>query len=152
MTRERILLRVEKGALVPAHEPARMALRARGFKTGDLLLADLTKPRNPGFHRMAHALGRLVAENVDAFRGHEAHLALKRLQLESGAGVDVQDMTLPGLGVVRLQKPRSLAFDAMDEGEFHEIMRAICRTIADKYWQSCTPEEIERMAHAMVDE
>ena len=150
--REKVLLRVEKGALVPAHEPARMALRARGFKTGDLLLADLTKPRNPGFHRLAHAIGRLVAENVAAFHGHEAHLALKRLQLESGAGVDVQDIEMPGLGVVRLQKPRSLAFDMMDEGEFHEIMRAICRTIADKYWQSCTAEEIAKMAEAMVDE
>lgn len=150
--REKVLLRVEKGALVPAHEPARMALRALGFKTGDLLLADLTKPRNPGFHRLAHAIGRLVAENVEAFHGQDAHLALKRLQLESGAGVVVQQVEFPGIGLCRVQRPRSLAFDAMDEGEFHEIMRAICRTIAEKYWQSCTAEEIAKIAEAMVDE
>ena len=152
MTREKVLLRVEKGALVPAHEPARMALRARGFKTGDLLLADLTKPRNPGFHRLAHALGRLVAENVAAFQGEDAHLALKRLQLEAGAGVDMQQVEFPGIGLCRVQRPRSLSFEAMDEGEFHEVMRAICRTIAEKYWQSCTAEEIAKMAEAMVDE
>ena len=150
--REKVLLRVEKGSLVPAHEPARLALRARGFKTGDLLLADLTMPRNPGFHRLAHALGRLVAENVAAFEGQDAHLALKRLQLEAGAGVDVQQVEFPGIGLCRVQRPRSMSFESMDDGEFHAVVRAICRHVAATYWASCTPEEIERMAQAMVDE
>ena len=97
--REKILLRVEKGALVPAHDAAREALRARGFKVGDVLLADLTKPRNPGFHRLAHAIGRLVAENVTAFYTMPAHDALKRLQAESGIECEARTVDLPGFGV-----------------------------------------------------
>lgn len=152
MTRERILLRVEKGALVPAHEPAREALRARGFKLGDLLMADLAKPRNTGFHRLAHAIGRLVAENVHDFAGMPAHDALKRLQAESGLACDERLVDLPGIGAARICTPRSIAFDAMDEGEFRLLVRGLCRFIAARYWQSCTPEEIQNMAQAMVQE
>ena len=151
MTRERILLRVEKGALVPAHEPAREALRARGFKVGDVLLADLAKPRNAGFHRLAHAIGRLVTENVQDFAGQDAHAALKRLQAESGLACDVQSLNLPGFGQCMVTIPRSISFDAMDEGEFRQLVQGLCRFIAQKYWASCTPEEIERMAQAMVE-
>lgn len=149
--REKILLRVEKGALVPAHEPARDALRARGFKVGDLLMADLAKPRNAGFHRLAHAIGRLVAENVQDFSGMDAHAALKRLQAESGLQCDVRLVDLPGIGAAMICTPRSISFDAMDEGEFHWLVRGICRFIAERYWQSCTPEEIQNMAQAMVE-
>lgn len=149
--REKILLRVEKGALVPAHDAAREALRARGFKVGDVLLADLTKPRNAGFHRLAHAIGRLVSENVQAFDGMDGHAALKRLQSESGLQCDARMLDLPGFGVAMMVTPKSIAFDAMDEGEFRGLIRGLCRFIAQKYWQSCTPEEIERMAQAMVE-
>ena len=149
--REKILLRVEKGALVPAHDAAREALRARGFKVGDVLLADLTKPRNAGFHRLAHAIGRLVTENVEAFAGMDGHAALKRLQAESGLQCESRMLDLPGLGGAMIVTPKSIAFDAMDEGEFRGLVRGLCRFIAQKYWQSCTPEEIENMAQAMVE-
>ena len=149
--REKILLRVEKGALVPAHDAAREALRARGFKVGDVLLADLTKPRNAGFHRLAHAIGRLVTENVQSFAGMDGHAALKRLQAESGLACDERMLDLPGIGAARICTPRSIAFDSMDEGEFHGLVRGLCRFIAERYWQSCTPEEIQNMAQAMVE-
>ena len=64
----------------------------------------------------------------------------------------MQQVEFPGIGLCRVQRPRSLAFEAMDEGEFNEVMRAICRHIAANYWQSCTPDEIAKMAEAMVDE
>lgn len=55
---DRILLRVEKGALVPADAFALAKLRTRGYAKGDLLLADLRKARNPRFWRLATRLGR----------------------------------------------------------------------------------------------
>ena len=152
MSRERILLRVEKGALVPANNAARDALRARGFKTGDTLLADLTKPRNPNFHRFAHAIGWLVAENVDSFSGLNAHAALKRLQVESGLACEERLVDIQGIGATRIITPRSLAFDKMDEGEFRQLIHGLCGFIVKKYWQDCSPEEIEKMAQAIMME
>jgi hypothetical protein len=40
----------------------------------------------------------------------------------------------------------------MDEGEFHEAARAMCRFIAEKYWPDLTPEQVEQMAESFVEE
>lgn len=69
-------------------------LRTKGNKVGDLVFARMTKPRNPGFHRLAHAIGKLAVENIDAFVHMEPHQALKRLQIESGAGCDLMQVQL----------------------------------------------------------
>ena len=55
--RERILLRVERGALVPADAHSQQRLRERGYRVGDVLAAELAKPRSPGFWRLAHRIG-----------------------------------------------------------------------------------------------
>ena len=65
--RERILLRVERGALVPADAHSQQRLRERGYRVGDVLAAELIKPRHPGFWRLAHRIGTLCAQNIDAF-------------------------------------------------------------------------------------
>lgn len=77
--RNRIALRVQKGALSPADTWAESALRTRKYHLGDVVFAEITKPRNPKFHRLAHELGLLVAQNIDAFAGIDAHDVLKRL-------------------------------------------------------------------------
>ena len=59
-------------------------------------------------------------------------------------------LTENGLLIFRI--PRSLSFDSMDEAEFHDAARAICRHIAECYWPSLSPEKIENMASCMVDE
>jgi len=48
--------------------------------------------------------------------------------------------------------PRSLSFESMGEEEFHAAACGICRTIAERYWQTLTPEQIEHMAESFVDE
>lgn len=152
MSREKIFLRVIKGALVPADDYAMNKIRSRGFKMGDVLQADLVKLRNPAFNRLVHRIGSLVSANVEAFSGMDSHETLKRIQLEGNIACDQKMLDMPGLGRCMVTVPRSLSFDNMDEGEFHETARAMCRFVAEKYWPSLTAEQIETMAESFVGE
>lgn len=147
---EKIRLRVVKGALVPADGRALELIRGRGYKIGDILNADLTKPRNPAFNGLLHHIGRLVTHNVESFAGLDSHAAIKRLQLESGVACDESIIDLGGTQA-KIVKPRSLAFEKMDDGELHELARAICAHLAKNYWPDCTPEQVQAMAEKMVD-
>jgi hypothetical protein len=152
MGREKIFLRVVKGALVPADYCAASKLRSRGFKVGDILQADLVKLRNPRFHRLVHHIGALAAANIEDFSGMTAHEAIKRIQLEGGIACEQQAVDMPGLGRCLVTIPKSFSFSTMDEGEFHETARAMCRFISGKYWPSMTPEQVEQMAESFVEE
>lgn len=151
---ERLLLTVGKGALLPGDGYTQMRLRQRGYKLGDILLADLRKPRNPGFHRLAHRLGVLVASNIEEFAGLDAHQALKRLQIEGNIACDELPVFLTLFDQrlkVNQRIPRSLSYASMDEGEFREVVQAFCRFIVAEYWPELTPEQVERMAEAMPE-
>jgi len=149
---ERFPLRVIKGGFTPADQTVVGRLRDRGYQVGDVVFAEIKKPRNPRFHRLAHALGRLVTENIEAFDGLGAHQVLKRLQLEAGIGCEEVAYQIPGYGMVTQRIPQSLSFESMDEGEFREVFRGMCRHIAEQYWTDLDEERIERMAELMVGE
>lgn len=149
---ERLLLTVAKGALIPGDGYTQKRLKERGYRVGDILLADLRKPRSPGFHRLAHRLGQLVAENIEEFAGLDGHQALKRLQVEGNIACDELPVFLTLFDQkikVNQRIPRSLSFASMDEGDFRETLQAMCRFIAAEYWPDLTPEQIEEMAEAM---
>lgn len=150
--RERFAFLVEKGCLCPADNYTQNKLRDRGYAIGDLLFADLAKPRNPGFYRLAHRIGTLCARNIDAFAGMEAHSVLKRLQWEAGIGCDEMGVQVPGVGLAMVRIPRSLGYESMDQGEFKEVTRSFCRHIASNYWKDMTEDQIAEMAESMVDE
>lgn len=152
MSKEKIYLRVIKGALVPADSYAASVLRERGYKVGDLIKADMTKPRNPKFNRLVHRIGQLVVANLDAFHGMDAHKALKRIQLEGNIACDEIAITVQNLGMVMAKIPQSISFEAMDEGQYNEVARAMCRYLSERYWPTATPEAIEAMAEAMIQE
>lgn len=149
--RETFLLRVSKGALVPDDSYTADRLRMKGYRIGDVLSATLRKPRSPGFHRLAHAFGRLCADNLDRFTGMNAHVVLKTVQYEADIACDRLSVNLSGFGLVEVRLPKSLSFESMDEGEFNETFKAMCRHVAEKYWHDCTPEQIADMASAMPE-
>lgn len=70
-------------------------LKPLHHREGDLVFADFRKPRVPGFHRLAHAIGKLAVENIDELAHLTPHEALKVLQVESGCGCErmAVDMT-----------------------------------------------------------
>jgi len=148
---ERFPLRVIKGGFAPADSMAASRMRARGYHIGDLVFAEFKKPRNPRFHALAHALGTLICKNIEAFSHYDAHRALKRLQWESGVGCEEMAVMVGGTATV-VRIPLSLSYESMEEGEFKEVMRGICRHVAETYWPGLEPEQIEDMATCMVGE
>lgn len=149
--KDRTLWRVGRGRLEPFDAFTAAQLRDKGYRVGDVLSAELTKPRNPGFHRLAHQLGSLLAENLDAFEGVSAHTVLKRLQIEGNIACDEIALVFPGIGPCVQRIPQSLSFASMDESTFRQTIAAMCRYVARHYWPTCSPEEIERMASVWVE-
>ena len=150
--RERILLRVERGALVPADAHSQQRLREKGYRVGDILAAELIKPRHPGFWRLAHRIGALCAQNIDAFSSLSPHQAIKKLQFDAGVGCDITETEIPGLGTLVSKQPRSLAFESLDQGEFYELMKGLCGHIAATYWPHLSAEAVQEMAESFVEE
>lgn len=148
----RIALRVERGALVPADDHARKVLRDRNYSIGDVVFAEIRKPRNPKYHRLAHALGQLLVENLDEFAELDAHSVLKRVQLEADIACDQMAINFPGLGPCTYRIPRSLSFESLDQTQFEAVYSAMCRHIAERYWPSLTPEKVAEMAGLMASE
>jgi len=149
---EKIFLRVIKGGLVPADNFAEAQMRDKKFKIGDVVGASIRKLRNQKFNRLVHRIGQLVAANIEAFSGLDAHVCIKRLQIEGRIACDEIGVLVQGYGMVIQFIPRSMSFDSMDEAEYHDCAKQICRLIAARYWKDLEPEQIESMAGAMVDE
>ena len=150
--REPVYLRVIHGGLVPADGYAQTQLRNKKFKIGDVVRCDVRKLRNQKFNRLVHRIGQLVAANIEAFSGLDAHTCIKRLQIEGRIACDEIGIMVQGYGMVIQFIPRSMSFDSMDEEEYHDCAKQICRLIAERYWQGLDPEQIEEMAGVMVDE
>ncbi len=149
---EPVYLRVMQGGLVPADAYAQSQLRSKKFKIGDVIKVDIRKLRNNKFNRLVHRIGQLVAANIEAFSGLDAHTCIKRLQIEGRIACDEIGIMVKGYGMVIQFIPRSMSFESMDEAEYHDCAKQICRLIAERYWQGLEPEQIAEMAEAMVNE
>lgn len=163
----------ERLALIAATRWDGIAMQERKYRAGDELRAELKKPRNAKFLRLAHALGKMLVEHVEDFRGLDAHSALKRIQRECGCMCDELEIdaspivaavlaaaesllgagaakmlraVLPEIKTVRVREPRSLAFDDMDEGEFAELWESCVAHIKLKYWPDLDESIVEEMA------
>lgn len=149
---EKIFLRVIRGGLIPADNFAETQLRNKKFKVGDVVGAEIRKLRNQKFNRLVHRVGQLVATNIEEFNGLDAHVCIKRLQIEGRIACDEIGVLVPGYGMVIQFIPRSMSFETMDEAEYHDCARQICRLIAERYWPNLDADRIEEMAGCMVDE
>lgn len=161
-TRKPVYFRVEKlirpgtgeevGALVPLFACDKNAMRQRGYAVGSELRAELKKRRNVKFHRLGHAIGELVRSQIDGFDATDAHDAFKQMQRECGASCEEIEIDLGPLGKAPVKVAKSISFDEMDEGEFRELVAAVCGHIARKYWPAMTAEQVEAMAELMVNQ
>lgn len=144
--RPKVMMRVAKGALVPADAFSAAALNRR-VRVGELVACEVSKPRNTKFWRLAHQFGTLVRENIEQF-SHltDSHAVLKRLQIEADVGCEVIRLLMPGIGPVDYRTPLSLAFESMDETEFRLVLQGLCRHVAATYWPGLTPEAVEQLS------
>lgn len=150
MSKEKFAMRVGRGAIQPADELTRQRLNER-LRVGDLVFVQFIKPRNPKFHRLAHKIGQLCQDNIEAFSGLGQHEILKRLQLEAQVGCDEMHIFVPGFGLCQHLTPKSLSYESMDQTEFERIMLAICDHIATTYWPTMDAASIESMAETMLE-
>lgn len=153
--RERLLLVVEnvgnRRVLVAGDGFTAARMKARRLHVGDEVLAELTKPRNPKFHRLVHQFGQVLVDNIAAFEALDGHSVLKRLQIEANIACDEVALNFPGVGPVTYRVPRSLSFESMDDGEFSEVFREFSRYVCATYWPSMKPEQIEAMAGLVAE-
>lgn len=141
----------EVGCLVPRHRADRQMLRDKSLRVGDVVRLPVEKPRNEKFNRLVHGLGQLVREQVEGFEHKDAHATIKQLQSDSGVMCQPVTYSVPGLGTLVRSEPRSLAFDEMDEGEFHQFWRGICAYLVSRYWPGLDEQAIESMIDLMPE-
>lgn len=146
---EKLMLKVIKGGFAPADDYTAKRLRERKYSIGEIVAGQITKPRNPGFWRLAHGLGTLVAENIEGFEGMDAHKVLKRLQREAMIECDEFIFKVPNCGMVTQYTPRSLSYESMSEEVFQDVYAQMCAWIVKEYWPTETTENIVRMAEMM---
>lgn len=146
---KKINLRVEKGMFIPAGRAEIEALRERNYKTGDIVQAVITKPRNPQFNGLVHRIGWLCISHIPAFAEFESgHKVLKRLQLEGNIACEEIKLHNGDIGLI----PESLSYENMDQHEFQEVSKQFCRFIAAEYWPEMDEESISEMAESFVEE
>lgn len=137
----------EVAAFVASGDADKYALRERDLALGDIVRAELTKPRNEQFHRLVHALGAILSENVSGYEGLKSHDAIKKLQLEAKVYCDAEEMQVLDMALVRYI-PQSISYDSMDETTFQDFWKQCCKYLAEKYWSNMSYDEF----NAMIDE
>lgn len=145
--KEPVCLRVTPaGTLEPASAYYAAELRARKLRVGDLVHADLTKPRNPKHHRLVFALLKRVLDNQDGLQTIEQLLTVLKIKL---GRVDTLVDAASGRAYY---VPQSIAFASMDQGEFSIFWRDLCRVVARDYFPGMDPDQVGELAEMMEDE
>lgn len=105
------LLKTDTGQFVPAYNSGYE--KAKRFKPGETVLADITRPRNIGFHRKFFALLNMGFENQEKYDNFEDYRAVHIMKAGFYRVIEVDR------GVVYL--PKSINFANMDGVEFEKL-------------------------------
>jgi hypothetical protein len=138
-------------------EHGRAILRNKRIRRGERVKLTVRRLRDERSYRQwkaAHALGALIAQNIDEFAQFQlddgridAHGALKHLQALSGVECEETLVTLDNGDQVLCRFPRSLAFDEMDEPRFQSAYAGFCAYLRKRWWHELEDWQIESMAN-----
>lgn len=110
------------GKLVPATDEA--TAWARKIKPGDIIEADVVRPRSQAFHKLFFAMLKIVSDNKDDYSVEEL---LDIIKLGIGHTRVIQ---LPGGTFYAL--PKSISFASLDQDQFSAFFnRAVDYVISD---------------------
>lgn len=146
---ERFLMIVQKGGLRPADGYTEAQLRRKNYRIGDEVTIEIKKARIGWYHRKVHLFGDMVAQNIEAFAGLDAHSVLKRLQVEGNIGCDEMSIIFPGIGPCVYRIPQSLSYENMEQGQFEILYQQFCEYVRKTYWPELTDYQIADMADLM---
>ena len=138
------------GAFVPANGIDQRLMRERRYGVGTEVRAEMKKPRNVRFFRLAHALGNFLVDHMGAFAAMDGHSALRRLQREAGVCCDTVELDLGPLGLAAAKVPQSLAFVEMEEGDFAIFWWGVTDHLRIEYARGMSEEEWAE-AMAMIE-
>lgn len=138
-----IFLRVVKGALQPASTHDQALLRTRKYHVGDVLKAELTKPRHPKHHKLVMALLQLVLSSQETLQTIDQLLTVLKIKLGRA-----QPFTDDADGKVYWVL-ESISYEAMDQGEFSVFWDDLRALVARDYLHGMTPEQIDEACEMM---
>ena len=145
--REPLYLRVTpQGTFEPASALYAGMCRAKKFRVGDLVRAELTKPRYPKHHRLVMVLLQKVLNNQEHLLTIDQLLTIVKIKL--GRAQTFTDTATARTYFV----PESIAFDAMDQGEFEVFWKDLCRLVARDYFPGMSPAQVAELAEMMDDD
>lgn len=150
-----------------SHPVDRRLLKERGFRKDVECRAEFKMPRNGPFHRLLHAVGNVLVDNVEGFESHGSHDAVKRIQVEADVCCEVIEMdatpvvtalldaseallgagarkvlaaVLPEIKTIPVKIARSMAYDEMDDDEFALLFKGVTNHIDVHYGPSLTAD------------
>lgn len=135
--KEPIFLRVVKGALVPASGRDEQALRARKYSIGDVLSADLAKPRNPKHHKLVMSLLQLVLDSQEGLQTIDQLLTIVKIKM-GRATAYVDAASSKTYWVVE-----SISFASMDQGAFEIFWEDLKNLVTKDYLPGMTNDQLE---------
>lgn len=131
------MLRIVKGALVPASQKDAEFMRARKYHMGDILSADLSKPRHPKHHRLVMSLLKLVLDSSEHVQTIDQLLTIVKIKMGR-----VQTF-IDAVAGKTYYVPESIAYASMDQGEFDIFWRDLKDMVTRDYLPGMTPEQVE---------
>lgn len=138
-----IFLRVSKGALLPASTHDAALLRTRKYHIGDVLKAELTKPRNPRHHKLVMALLQLVLNSTESVQTIDQLLTVLKIKLgRAQPFIDAADGTTYWV-------LESISYEAMDQGEFEVFWNDLRALVARDYLHDMDPAHIDTICEMM---
>lgn len=130
-----VLRKTLNGRLEPADEIA--AEELGGIKVGDLVLAEIRRPRNIGWHRKLFALLTLIKENQTRYPTTDALLDV--IKVYTGHCIVLRDAMGRDIYV-----PKSIAFHNMDQAQFEAWWSEVVKLVCEKIVPGMKREELER--------
>lgn len=135
----RMYLKRTLSGFAPADEPS--AELWKKYKTGEVYRGDVVKPRSYKHHKMCFALLNLTYANQERYTNFETFR--KAVAIEAGHTETL--ITIPG---EKIDLPKSLSYDALDEIEFTQVFGAMM-TVCAAILRMTVPElepEVSRFA------
>lgn len=136
-----ILLRKELHSLVPVDDDGRSVLHK--LSLGDVVKANVRKPRNLQHHRLFFALIGIVFENQERYETRDELLAA----IKAATG---HATILPMDNGNSIYVPKSISFAKMDQTEFDAFYNKVCDVVCTRIIPNLKQEDLKREVAEMV--
>lgn len=138
----KIHLRRANGCLVPdSPEDAEYLSK---FRFGEVIKAEVSRPRNYRFHRKYMALINFAYENRDSKQEYSIDAFRKSVQMEAGHFEPVR------AGGYLFKIPKSISFAEMSEEDFDKLYSKVIDVLIKRFMRGYTKADMERCVEEVL--